>query len=286
MAGLEVTCDRRRDELSHEGLNSQTATQPSAIRVGVPATDWDIAGGYDPQTWTYRLNLAGPSRQTTRLRVPGANVIHCRYQVDPEAPWRGIGPIESAALAGKLSAETVAMLGDEVSGPRGNLLPVPVDGEDSSVTQLKADIKRLRGKTALVESQVSGWGSDTGRVSRDWEPRRLGAQPPDSLVSLVDTASAEVYAACGIPPGLFSVQSDGTSQREGYRRLLHSTVVPMARIVQAELTDKLEIDVTLGFDALFAADLSGRARAFQSMVLGGMDVPKAASLAGLMDSEL
>ena len=92
-------------------------------------------------------------------------------------------------------------------------------------------------------------------------------------------------AACGIPPGLFSVQSDGTAQREGYRRLLHSTVVPMARIVQAELTAKLEVDVSLSFDALFAADLSGRARAFQSLVLAGMDPGKAAGLAGLMEAE-
>ena len=38
----------------------------------------------------------------------------------------------------------------------------------------------------------------------------------------------------------------------------------------------------LTFDGLFAADLSGRARAFQSMVGGGMDVSRAAALAGLM----
>ena len=83
----------------------------------------------------------------------------------------------------------------------------------------------------------------------------------------------------------FSVQSDSTVQREGYRRLLHSTVVPMARIVQGELTAKLEVDVTLRFDGLFAADLSGRARAFQSLVLADMDPGKAAGLAGLMDPD-
>ena len=36
---------------------------------------------------------------------------------------------------------------------------------------------------------------------------------------------------------------------------------------------------------MFASDLSGRARAFQSMVGGGMDVQKAAALAGLMEPE-
>ena len=34
-----------------------------------------------------------------------------------------------------------------------------------------------------------------------------------------------------------------------------------------------------------AADLSGRARAFQSMVGAGMDAAKAAGLAGLMEAE-
>ena len=59
----------------------------------------------------------------------------------------------------------------------------------------------------------------------------------------------------------------------------------MARIVQTELTAKLEVDVSLSFEGLFAANLSGRARALKSMVLAGMDPGKAASLAGLMESE-
>ena len=41
----------------------------------------------------------------------------------------------------------------------------------------------------------------------------------------------------------------------------------------------------MDFNRFFAADLSGRARAFQSMVGGGMDVVRAAALAGLMEAE-
>ena len=43
--------------------------------------------------------------------------------------------------------------------------------------------------------------------------------------------------------------------------------------------------LALSFNRMFASDLSGRARAFQSMVGGGMDVQKAAALAGLMETE-
>ena len=31
-----------------------------------PAGDWDIEGSYDPETWRYRLSLAGSSLQATR----------------------------------------------------------------------------------------------------------------------------------------------------------------------------------------------------------------------------
>ena len=60
---------------------------------------------------------------------------------------------------------------------------------------------------------------------------------------------------------------------------------PVAGLVQHELRAKLDAPgLKLSFDALFASDLSGRARAFGSMVKAGMDVSKAAALAGLMEA--
>ena len=235
----------------------------------------------------YRLSLSGPSRIITLDPVPAAGVVHVRLQSDPERPHRGIGPLQSARLAGRLSAEVSAALGDEASGPRGYLLPIPVDGDDPSVADLKADIRTLGGSIATVESQGAGWAADGGasRPHKDWNPVRLGADPPTALVSLAENASREVYAACGVPYSLV-VDSIGTGQRESYRRLLHSTIVPMARIVEGELSAKLGTSIRLNFDRLFAGDLSGRARAFQSLVKGGgMDPSKAAALAGLMESE-
>ena len=103
-------------------------------------------------------------------------------------------------------------------------------------------------------------------------------------MSLLDSAFREVCAAVGVPVAMFT-DSDGTGQRESFRRFLHATIVPLSRIVAAELSAKLDGEVTLSFDRLFAGDLSGRARAFQSLVGGGMDPGKAAGLAGLMESE-
>ena len=177
-------------------------------------------------------------------------------------------------------------LADEASGPRGMLLPTPIDGADPTIAALKADIRSLRGKVALVESTSSGWAADGAqqRPKGDWESRRLGAAPGAALIAQAEMASREVYSACGIPLSVVT-DAEGTGQREGFRRLLHSTIMPLGRIVSEELSLKFEVDISLGFDSLFAADLSGRARAFQSLVNGGMAVEKAASLAGLMQSE-
>ena len=59
----------------------------------------------------------------------------------------------------------------------------------------------------------------------------------------------------------------------------------LAGLLAAELSGKLEAEIGLSFKGRFAADLAGRVRAFQSMVSGGMDLAKAAGLAGLMEVE-
>ena len=106
--------------------------------------------------------------------------------------------------------------------------------------------------------------------------------PPLAMVELQKVISDEVFATCGA--GLFNV-SDAAGKREAYRQFLHSTVMPTARLVEAELTAKMEAPIQLNFDSLMASDISGRARAFQSMVGGGLDVAKAAALSGLMTAE-
>ena len=254
--------------------------------VLLPAASWDVTGEHDPASWSYRLTLGGPSRLTTLSPVPSEAMLHVRLQADPEQPWRGVSPLASAAIAGRLSAETMQALADEASGPRGMLLPTPVDGNDPTITTLKADIRALRGKVALVESQSAGWAADgtQTRPKGDWETRRLGASPGAPLIEQAGLASREVFAACGVPLSIVTT-SEGTGQREGFRRLMHATITPLAKIVSEELSDKFEVPISLSFDGLFAADLAGRARAFQSLVGGGMAVEKAAALAGLMQAE-
>ena len=251
-----------------------------------PAVDWDVAGGPAPETWAYHVRLAGPSHDVERI-APAAGVVHVRAYVEPSAPWRGVSPLDAAASTARLLAETETTLADESSGARGYLLPVPQDGEDDSLSGLKADIANLKGRTALVETTAAGWGEGRGAApSQDWKPQRIGSNPPDSLRQLRQDAEAAVLGATGTPVELIAARSDGAAVREAWRRYAHAFLTPIGEIVAAEMADKLDVaGLSLDFSSLFASDITGRARAFASMVNGGMGIERAAGLSGLLTGE-
>ncbi len=112
---------------------------------------------------------------------------------------------------------------------------------------------------------------------------RLGPHPPESMAQVQKQSFEAVLAATGTPPSLF-VDADGTAQREAVRRWHLGTVLPLARILDAELSEKLAAEVRLTFDA-YPLDLAGRAQAFQKLVAGGVSVTEALATAGLLADE-
>ena len=147
---------------------------------------------------------------------------------------------------------------------------------------LKVDIRNLRGRVATVESTRTMEPGAAGAAPQDdWKPRRLGANPPAAEVELLARSFVEVLSACGVPPGLFG-REDGAGQRESFRRYMHSSLEPIARLIAQELSEKFETPIRIDLSRIFASDLAGRARAFGSLVKGGMTTDKAAALAGLL----
>ena len=63
---------------------------------------------------------------------------------------------------------------------------------------------------------------------------------------------------------------------------MHTGVAPNARVIEAEARDKLMAEVSLDFTNLHASDVQGRARAFASMVNGGMALADAAAASGIL----
>lgn len=248
----------------------------------VPASSWTIEG---TDRWTYRLTIAQPSAVLTRWRDQDA-VVHLVYATDVEQPWLASGPVERAATTRQLAAALELRMSQEANGPVGNLLPVPaVEGTSG----LQADIKALKGGSVLVPSTQGDWDNEGagGRGSSpqaDWQPRRLGVSWPATLEPTRQGVSDHLAAAGGVVGALLRGDSEGTALREAQRQFVNATIKPVAKIIQEELRVKLDTpDLALSFDSLFASDLAGRTRSFQAMVKGGMDVDKAAMLAGLME---
>ena len=239
----------------------------------IQAANWDVSGR---DRWMYRADFSTPSGTFSRT-IPADRVLHPRIGTTSERPWAGESPLPSATAA--LAASLESKLTEEVRGPIGSVIPVPHTG---SLAGLQADITQLKGKVELVETTAGGYGDAASAPKADWVPRRIGAAPPESLIELRREVSTGILAAAGCPGSLLQ-RADGTLAREEYRRFLHSTIAPIGRTIAVELADKLDTpDLAFDFMALFASDLSGKSRAFQSMTKAGMDITKAAALAGLM----
>ena len=250
----------------------------------IPASSWHWEGSHDPTTWTVRVTAYGPSTSTT-WNLSAASVVFVRWGSTPGQPYVGVGPLSWAHTTARLQSETERSLADEAQGPLAQLLAIPQDGGDDSdsdaLKMLKSDIAGARGKALLVETSAAGWGEGrTAAPQRDWQAARLGPMPPESMATIRRDAFEAVLAACGTPPSLF-VDSDGTSQREAVRRWHLGTVLPLARLLEYELTVKLETGVRLKFDS-YPLDLAGRAQAFQKLVAGGVGVNEALATSGLL----
>ena len=231
-----------------------------------PASFFHLRGGPSEATWTYWLDLPGPTQAVQRY-APAAGVIHVKIGSDPVQPWLGVSPLVNAGLSSALLARIELRTSQEVSAQTGHLLPVPDGTSDESIGALKTDLAGLEGKIAMVESQSAGHGQgQQAAPPSDWRLQRLGAEIPEGNVNLRRQAGADVCAALGIPAALY-VGADGGTVREAYRQLLVSTIQPYAELIAEELERKLEIPaVRFNFRRLSAADIAARARAFGSLV--------------------
>ena len=243
-----------------------------------PAQSYDVDGPPDSRRWYYRVTIGGPSHTWTQIGVPAAGVLHFKYGVDPAQPWRGRSPLAVAYESGRLSSETVSALADESSGPRGALLGLPVPGDDPTLVRLRADLKDMQGKVALLET--GDWGGAPGGGDVNGKPMRVGANPPASMVELAEHASAEVYAACGYSPMLFAAGGQAAGLREA-NRLALGVVAALGRKVEAELRLKLDMAIGLSWGEIRSTDIQTRTRSVGQLVTAGLPLADAMATAGL-----
>ena len=255
----------------------------------IPSSTWYWEGDADPSTWLCTATSYGPSGSST-WRLPMDSVVYIAWGSPTARPYHGLSPSSWSADTSRLMANTERALADEAGGPVAQLLPVPQDGgeggEGDPLAGLKSDIKDAKGSALLVETTSAGWGE--GKVAAptsDWKQSRLGPMPPDSMVKLADSAFSRVLAAAGVPPSLFVDDADGTAQREGLRRYHLGTVVPLARLLEAELSEKFNSMVKLQFDG-YARDMVSRAQVFAKLAaVDGISPELALELSGMLGDD-
>ena len=258
-----------------------------AVRL-IPCSSWHWEGSHDPASWTVRATAYGPSTSTT-WNLPASAVVFVGWGSNPGQPYVGVAPTSWAHATARLGSEVERSIADEVGGPLAQLLAVPQDGgddgDDDPLAALKADIAGARGRAMLVETTAAGWGEGkTAAPQADWRQQRLGPAPPEVMARLRCDAFAHVLAACGAPPSMFVDNADGTAQREAVRRWHLNTVLPMARMVEHELTRKLETPVRLKFDS-YAMDMVSRATVVAKLTGAGVAPGVALAAVGLADDE-
>ena len=246
------------------------------------ASSFDVMGRTaDELGWRYRAEVAAPDGNYQRV-LSGSQVAHCRYSTDPNRPWEGVGPLQRATLAATLHSNMEQRTGEEAGANVGSVIPLPVDGQDPTVSALKSDIKNLKGQAAFVETTSGGMGQGAAASPQsDWKQMRIGAQFTAQTEGMFRASQLAVVAACGVPVELLTA-ADGTGQREAWRRALHGTIAPLGRIVEAQLTKVAKGPVRLSFTALKASDIASRARAFQNLVNSGLSLDEAAAASGIL----
>lgn len=264
------------DVLAQMGRSIVESGEAVWYRVGrrlIRAVNYSLSGGvYD---------VSGASG--TIRRVAAERVVHARWNVDT-ASNRGVAPLQSARMLRDMQSKLEMSLGQEAGAAVGYLLPIPQDGAAGTVEQLRKDLADLKGRIAVVETTRGGWSDGTGGAPRrDYDLARMGANFPSGNVALYQAAHNAVLAACGYPVQL-ATDSDGTAQREAWRRYLHGTVAPLGRLIETAAR-AAGLPLALGWDNLFASDVMGRARAFQSLVNGGMSLEAAAAASGILNVE-
>ena len=95
------------------------------------------------------------------------------------------------------------------------------------------------------------------------------------------TASARTLSRVPRPRG-DDPPSLGTAQREGLRRYHMGVVVPLAHLLEAELTEKFGASVKLQFDG-YARDMVSRAQVFAKLAaVEGVSSELALELSGML----
>ena len=240
-----------------------------------PVSSWQVEGSYRRSEWVYNCNMSGPSSTVTR-KLGASQVIHIRYGVSRDRPWKGNSPASMAAATLQAGSRLERSLGEELALRTQQMLVPRRSSNDFGGMGDLAPENLDKVVKALSQSVNQG----VFALPTDLEPRKLGPTPHPTYPELRDRLMYDILSMHGVNPTLVAPNSTGQGLRESFRQFLFSTIRPVARLIEMELREKLEPTASLSFEALRGADIQGSARAYASLVKADMQPADAARIVG------
>ena len=247
----------------------------------IPVAAHEVYGiGPAPADWRYRIQINAPVGMVTR-EVGHDDVCHFRVRATPDAPWQGRSAWAACPTTAALAARLETSLGNEQRSGVGAVVAVP-DAKQADEDGVTTALANAKGSILLGDSAAAQDGG-TGRAAggREWQPSRIGPNPPDGQILLRSAATASILAAAGVSPALVASNTPSSGLREAFRQFLFATIAPVGRIVALEAQRSLGGSGSLDWSALSASDVTGRSRAYASLIKANMPDADARRIAGL-----
>ena len=239
---------------------------------------WTVYGGTDPEEWVVNATITG-AQTVYETSAPRAAWMHVIRDAEPDYPWRGVAPLQRAAISSHLARMAEDALVEEMRQPTKALIPLP-QGAEIDTDTLRSNIQNKAYQIAFPTTTSAGFGA--GRSSApltDWKPQRLKPMPEAALVDLADRASARVVAALGAHPAIMGGGGgNGSVDREASRQMRKQIMQPMARLIEENawrvFGERIRIWWEPGVDALLV-----KARTADALSKMGVDPQAALKLA-------
>ena len=91
----------------------------------VPASSFEVTGGYRPDSWVYRLSLPRPGGEPVTKTKTSDGVVHVKVGPTTIEPWRGVSPLRECGLTSEALAYLDRSLGMDAKPPAGLLMALP-----------------------------------------------------------------------------------------------------------------------------------------------------------------
>ena len=260
-------------EVLHEG--EVVMYKEKSRIVGVAASHSVLGRTSSPLLWRYKITPASPQGKQKPTEKPGTDVFHLRIGTRKAEPWRGVSPLHNAQSTSNILKAVELAMRYEAGGSVATIIPVPKPS-----TVLATDLRNARGKTVLGHTTSHNWGEGGRGPAGDWRPQRVAPTFAEYEIAARAAVERSVASACGVPPILLGLASEGGDAREAWRQFAFSTLRPIGTLIEAELR-RIGLPAPVTFEKLGAADIGTRSRSYKQFRETGMEKDEAMRLAGL-----